>query len=136
MSLNRDYKYVILDSTKVYIGAKYEVDELEEDVRIPVKFIASIRKIIPIEEQESLAIDEHLYGLEEKTVPYLMWKQLGIMMKFQNLYPTSKRGKEIYETELLSFDEGIKRMKEDPEKKQSFLTEIQFTKLKLSMLGI
>jgi hypothetical protein len=36
MSVNRDYKYVILDSTKVYIGAKYEVDELEEDVRIPV----------------------------------------------------------------------------------------------------
>jgi hypothetical protein len=69
-------------------------------------------------------------------MPYLMWKQLGIMMKFQKLYPTLKRGKEIYETELLSFDEGIKRMKEDPEKKQSFLAEIQFTKLKLSMLGI
>lgn len=132
----RDYKYVILDSTRVYIGSKFMVDELEEDVRIPVKFIAAVRKVIPMEEQENLTIDEHLYGLKEGEADYLMWKQLGISMKFQNLYPTKKRGKDLFETQILSFDEGMKRIKQDLKKQNSFLVEIQFLKIKLSMLGV
>ena len=132
----RDYKYVILDSTRVYIGSKFKVDELEEDVRIPVKFIAAVRNVIPMEEQENLTIDEHLYGLKEGETAFLMWKQLGISMKFQNLYPTKKRGKELFETKILSFGEGMERIKLDSKKQNSFLVEIQFSKIKLAMLGV
>jgi len=136
MSNNADYKYVLQDSMNIYIGAKFTVKELEEDDRIPVKFISSLRKVIVLKEEEDIALDTNLYQLTKNERAYSMWKQLRISMKFQNLQPVIKRGKEIYLSEKVSFEEGLLKIQEDPDQKKWFLTEIQFAKMRLAMLGI
>jgi hypothetical protein len=136
MANNMDYKFVLQDTMRVYIGAKYTVREIEEDDRIPVKLIASIRKVIKLEENEDIALDTHFYNLKKEEIAYIMWKQLKISMKFQNLQPEIKRGKEIYQSESVSFEEGLKKIQEDPNQKKWYLTEIQFAKMRLAMLGI
>lgn len=136
MGNSMDYKFVLQDTMRVYIGAKLTVKEIEEDDRIPVKLIASIRKVIQLDEEENLALDTHFYNLKKNEIAYMMWKQLKISMKFQNLQPKIKRGKEVYQSEIVSFDEGLRKIQDDLEQKKWFLTEIEFAKMRLAMLGI
>ncbi len=136
MSNNMDYKYIIQDTMNIFIGAKFTVKELEEDDRIPVKLISSLRKVIILEEDEDIAIDVHLYQLSKQDKAYRMWKQLRISMKFQNLQPTLVRGKEIFESEVVTFQEGMEKMEKDPFGEKWFLSEIKFAKMRLAMLGI
>ncbi len=135
MTQNGDYKYAMQDSITVFIGAKYQFDELEEDLRVPVKLIAAIRSYLTISEQKGISIESYFYALDQGDQAYYLWKHLHIKMKFQSLFTTQRFHRDIYQSECLSFEEGMKRIKEDPNKERWFLTEIQVSKMRLSMVG-
>ena len=71
-----DYKYVMLDTAFLYLGAKYNYGEIIENEDIPFKFRAIIEHYILPEMDAETTLESHFYFMEKKEFSYKTYQQL------------------------------------------------------------
>lgn len=121
--LNDEFKYILFDTMKVYIGAGYTTEELLKADNIPFKLKAIIMKYIGQEMPKGIMLAEHIANLTEESLPYMTWVQLKLKVKV-NFIDDKKQL-------MMKLPEFLKAIKEYPEEKQYFIEEIILSKLSL-----
>ena len=80
-----DYKYVMLDTAFLYLGAKYNYGEIIENEDIPFKFRAIIEHYILPEMDAETTLESHFYFMDKKEFSYKTYQQLKIKVKVSRL---------------------------------------------------
>lgn len=78
---DNDFKYVMLDTGNIYLGARFTFGELLEQEMVPFKLKTVIRRYFLPEVTEDTSLESQFYYLEEGTVLCETFKQLRIKVK-------------------------------------------------------
>ncbi len=129
-----DYKYVMVDTSYIYLGAKYTYGELIENEDVAFKLRTIFERYIMPELSGDTTLEAHFRGIS-KDLAYKTYKQLKIKLKVsrpvvqKNLFgKTSKK----YITENVPLDKFLE-MKLDGE---ILVQEIVFSKLALMSFAV
>lgn len=133
-----DFKYVMLDTAFLYLGAKYSYGEMLENEDIPFKFRATIERYILPEMDPETTLESHFYHMDNKEFSYKTFRQLKIKVKVSRL--VEKKGflglgkkKRVYVSELIPLDKFVVMSKEEKERNGIMIQEIVVNKL--AMMG-
>lgn len=81
MQQDNDFKYVMQDTGKVYLGARYTFGELLEAEMVPFKLKAIISHYVFKEAEKDTSLESQFYYLEQGTFLYQVFDQLKIKVK-------------------------------------------------------
>lgn len=138
--LNDDFKYVMLDTMKIYFGASYTYDEMIKDEHVPFKFQAIIMQYFKKEEDGSTTLAEHFYKLQPESMGYMTFSQLKPKIKFTIMNGRKdSKGRLHNRNEVLSLKDFVKVMEEFKQEvkngnlseEQLFIQEISISKMAL-----
>ena len=105
---DNDFKYVMMDTGNVYLGARFTFGELMEQELVPFKLKTIIRRYFLPETTEDTSLESQFYYLEKATVLFETFKQLRIRVKV-NVQEEKKTlfGKKVcrYQEKILSLNE-------------------------------
>ena len=105
---DNDFKYVMIDTGNVYLGARFTFGELMEQELVPFKLKTIIRRYLLPETTEDTSLESQFYYLEKDTVLFETFKQLRIRVKV-NVQEEKKTffGKKVfqYREKILSLNE-------------------------------
>lgn len=105
---DNDFKYVMMDTGNVYLGARFTFGELMEQELVPFKLKTIIRRYFLPETTEDTSLESQFYYLEKDTVLFETFKQLRIRVKV-NVQEEKKTlfGKKVcrYQEKILSLNE-------------------------------
>lgn len=128
---SEDFKYVMLDSSKVYVGTSLNYAELQKNSQTPFKLRAIIMSYMK-NLDENITVAEHLTGMSTESMEYLTYRQLKCKVKFTTIGTKVKRnGKRLDETKVLRLDEFRKAIDELDESVDYFVSELSVSKLSL-----
>ncbi len=102
------YKYVMADTSNIYIGAKYTYEDLLESEDIGFKLKSIISHYILKESDPQTSLESELYFLTEDSFTYKTFEQLKIKIKTQVL--TEK--KSIFGKTSVAYKEKVYSLKE------------------------
>ncbi len=133
-----DYKYVMLDTAFLYLGAKYSYGEILENEDIPFKFRAAIERYILPEMDAETTLESHFYHMDSKEFSYKTYRQLKIKVKVSRLVEKKGffglgKGKKVYRSELIPLDKFVAMPAEEKESNGIMIQEIVVNKL--AMMG-
>ncbi|MBQ6695326.1 MAG: hypothetical protein IJN16_01330 [Lachnospiraceae bacterium] len=136
-----DYKYVMLDTAFLYLGAKYSYQEIVENEEIPFKLRTIVERYIIPEMGGETTLESDLYYMQEKDFTYRTLMQLKAKVKVSRL--VTKKGflglgkpKRVYETVMIPLAEFAKLSKEQKEKDGIFIQELVINKLSLMAFAV
>lgn len=138
--LNDDFKYVMLDTMKIYFGASYTYDEMLKDEHVPFKFQAIIMQYFKKEEEGSITLAEHFYKLQPESMGYMTFSQLKPKIKFTIIDGRKdSKGRLHNRNEVLSLKDFVKVMEEFKQEVKNgnlnedrlFIQEIAISKMAL-----
>ncbi|MBQ8822770.1 MAG: hypothetical protein IJZ82_09020 [Lachnospiraceae bacterium] len=129
-----DYKYVMVDTSFIYLGAKYTYGELLENEDVAFKLRTIFERYIMPELSGDTTLEEHFQHME-KDLAYKTYKQLKIKLKIskpvmqKNIFgKTSKK----YISENVPLDKYLE-MRQDGE---ILVQEVVFGKLALMSFAV
>lgn len=139
MGTDQDFKYVIQDFSNVYVGARLTYEELTQSTDTPARLNSAIFMYIAKEAVMDKQICEHLYEIEEGSMPYMIYAQLKAQMKIVSpIMKTDKKGRQFteYKTNTVFVTDFIKdkQLKECTD--VSRVSEVTFKKLHLMSLSV
>ena len=82
---SQDYKYVIQDTGKLYVGAKYSLDEIAKEQEIPFKFRSIVMRHMMPEMDKSNTFESIFYYMQPDGYLYEMFLQLKTRIKVTRL---------------------------------------------------
>ena len=136
-----DYKYVMLDTAFLYLGAKDSYQEIVENEEIPFKLRTIVERYIIPEMGGETTLESDLYYMQEKDFTYRTLMQLKAKVKVSRL--VTKKGflglgkpKRVYETVMIPLAEFAKLSKEQKEKDGIFIQELVINKLSLMAFAV
>lgn len=103
--INRDYKLVVQDMYKLYIGAQMTVSEMNVFDDVPFKVKKMFNLYFNCDDKESKTISELVAGIKKDSIEYSLCKQLKL--KFNTGFFVEKNGQEKYASKLITLDEYI-----------------------------
>jgi len=131
-----DFKYVMLDTAFLYLGAKYSYAELVENEEVPFKLRGIFERYIIPEMDLETTLESHFYHMESKEFSYKTYRQLKIKVKVSRL--VEKKGffglgklKRVYVSEIIPLDKFVAIPKIQKEKDGFLIQEIVISKLAL-----
>lgn len=131
-----DYKYVMLDTAFLYLGAKYSYGELVENEDVPFKMRAALERYILPEMDPETTLESHFYHMDSKEFSYKTYHQLKIKVKVSRL--VEKKGffglgkvKRVYTSELIPLEKFVAMTKSQKEHDGILIQEIVISKLAL-----
>ena len=131
-----DFKYVMLDTAFLYLGAKYSYAELIENEEVPFKLRSVFERYIIPEMDPETTLESHFYHMESKEFSYKTYRQLKIKIKVSRL--VEKKGflglgqpKRVYVSEIIPLDKFVAIPKEQKERDGFLIQEIVISKLAL-----
>lgn len=135
----QDYKYVIQDTGKLYIGAKYTLDEIAKEQEIPFKFRSVVMRHIMPEINKESTFESIFYYMQPEGYLYEMFLQLKTRVKVTRLTKVKGLfGKLSYEHK-----EALYKLSElvllSPEQKKALgisIQEIQCSKLAIMTFSL
>ena len=132
-TIYEDYKYSMQDTSKVYVGSKYTLDEILESEDMPFKFRLIVERYILPEADLQDTLETHLYYLEPKSFIVKIYKQLKAKVKVNVI--EEKKGifgsKKQYVTKLMTVEELAVMPQEEKESKGLVVQELVMSKLAL-----
>ena len=135
----QDYKYVIQDTGKLYVGAKYSLDEIAKEQEIPFKFRSIIMRCVMKEIDKQTTFESLFYYIQPDGYLYEMFLQLRTKVKVTKL--TKVKG--LFGKESYVHKEAIYKLPElvalSPEQKKTLgltIQEIQYSKLAIMTFSI
>lgn len=131
-----DYKYVMLDTAFLYLGAKYNYGEIIENDDVPFKFRAIIEHYILPEMDVETTLESHFYFLDKKEFSYKTYQQLKIKVKVSKLVTKKPflglgKPKRIYQSEVIPLAKFVEMTKEEKERDGILIQEIVISKFAL-----
>lgn len=131
-----DFKYVMLDTAFLYLGAKYSYGELIENEEVPFKMRAALERYILPEMDPETTLESHFYHMDSKEFSYKTYRQLKIKIKVSRL--VEKKGffglgktKRVYTSEIIPLDKFVAMPKTQKERDGILIQEIVISKLAL-----
>lgn len=133
---SEDFKYVMLDSMKVYIGASLSYAELQKQDQTPFKLRAIIMSYMK-NLDENLTIAEHLVSMASESMEHLTYRQLKCKVKFTTMGTRVRRGgKKQNETRVMLLDDFRKVIDDLDEETAFFVEEVSISKLSLMAFSV
>lgn len=131
-----DYKYIMMDTGFLYLGAKYSYQEIMENEEIPFKFRTIVERYMIPEIGGETTLESDLYYMQEKDFTYRTYMQLKAKVKVSRLVmkkPFLGMGKEkrMYQTVMIPVAEFAKMSKAEKERDGIFIQELVINKLSL-----
>lgn len=131
-----DFKYVMLDTAFLYLGARYSYAEILGNEDIPFKFRATIERYIIQEMDPETTLESHFYHMDSKEFSYKTYRQLKIKVKVSRLVEKKAfwglgKPKCVYVSELIPLDKFVSMSKEQKEQNGILIQEIVVNKLAL-----
>lgn len=131
-----DYKYVMLDTAFLYLGAKYSYREILENEDVPFKFRAIMEHYIIPEMDAETTLESHFYFMDKKEFSYKTYQQLKIKVKVSKLVTKKPflgigKPKRIYQAEVIPLAKFVEMPKAEKERDGILIQEIVVNKLAL-----
>ncbi len=103
-----DFKYMLQDVGRIYIGAKYTYRELMENPELNFKFKSIIEHYLFRETNPDTSLESDFYYMEPGSFSYRTYEQLKIKLKISIL--TDKKGRQgktrrVYREKILTLEE-------------------------------
>lgn len=131
--MNRnDFKYVIQDLSKVYIGANYTYEELQNEDDMPVKFKEAAFRVFSMETSLATTIAAHLLSIKKEDRSYFVYKQMRVKIKVTSLV----RGSNGFSTGSYKLDEFMDEFQNKAVQGEYFIEELEIKKLHLAGLSV
>ncbi|MCR4618123.1 MAG: hypothetical protein K5669_08065 [Lachnospiraceae bacterium] len=133
-TLYEDYKYSMQDTSCLYVGAKYTIDEIAENEDILFKFRKVCAESLKIGSDGEDTLETILYYLEPGDFRVQVLKQMrskvrvGVIKEKKSLF--GKKKKE-YVTEFMSIPDLVSMSKEEKESVGLVIQELRVNKLAL-----
>jgi hypothetical protein len=131
-----DYKYIMMDTSFLYLGSKYSYQEVLENEEVPFKFRTIVERYLIPEIGGETTLESDLYYMTEKDFTYRTYMQLKAKVKVSRL--VEKKGflglgksKRVYETVMIPLNQFVKLSKAEKEKDGIFVQELCISKLSL-----
>lgn len=132
---NRDFKYVMQDVSRVYIGAKYTYREMMDSDEIPFKLKAILSHYILKEVAEDTTPENHIFYIRDTDLSYMVYRQLRA--RFQMDFPVlSRKGTWQYRREYHTIDEIIRHTEWKSKQDEIVVGEMVLTKLHIMMMSL
>lgn len=127
-----DYKYSMLDSNCLYIGAKYTFEEILENEDILFKFRKVVADSLLKDNDKEDTLESFLYFLEPDDFRVQVLKQMRCKIRISSIKEVGifKKRKE-YVTSFISVTDLVKLSKEEKEKIGIVIQELRVNKLAL-----
>ena len=132
---NKDFKYVIQDITKLYIGAKLTYQEMMDldDVSFKLKVILSHYMLKEV--AGDTTPENHVFYMKDTDLSYIMYKQLKA--KFKMNFPVlTKKGTWQYKSEYHTIEEIVHNEQWHEQKDRIVIEEMEIGKMRLAAIGI
>lgn len=103
-----DFKYMLQDVNRIYIGAKYTYRELMENPETAFKFKSVIEHYLLKETDPDTSLESDFYYMKSESFSYRTYEQLKVKLKISILTDkTGKRGKmeRVYREQIVSLQE-------------------------------
>lgn len=104
-----DYKYVMVDTGSVYLGAKYTYGELLQNEDVPFKIRTIVERYILPQADAETTLESEFYYMAQDSLTYRTYRQLKVKVKCSRLVEKKKffsKGKKNrrYVTELIGLE--------------------------------
>ena len=139
-TLDRSFKYTMMDTTRIYVGGRMTYQEMIEWDDVPFKIKAIVNKeFVPAAGTTEITFPDHFRIIEKDSFLFQVLKTLKTKVKVD--IPVLKRGKSeesiIYKSRVCSIDEYLDLIKDgslnltlsDGTVKEAVPEEISFSKL-------
>ena len=133
-----DFKYVMLDTAFMYLGAKYSYGEIVTNEDVPFKFRAMVERYILPETDAETTLESHFYYMEGKDFACRTYRQMKIKVKVSRM--VEKKGflglgkaQKVYKTEIIPLDKFVAMSKEEKERNNILIQEIVVNKMAMMM---
>lgn len=135
---NRDFKYILQDITRIFLGRELTYGDLLEMEDIPFKLKAVTNNYFLKDSVREEKVIEHLSRITEQEFSYQIYDQIKIRIRLNRLVHTkSVFGKEIEKRS--SVECGLKEYSEkyaqEVQNGTAFVEELVISKLALMALG-
>nr|WP_325239788.1 hypothetical protein [uncultured Oscillibacter sp.] len=132
---NRDFKYVMQDVSKVYIGAKYTYQEMMDTDEIPFKLKAILSHYILKEVAGDTTPENHIFYIKDTDLSYLVYKQMKARFKLD--FPVrSPKGTWQYRSEYHTIEEIAGNAAWKEKQDEIVVEEMVLTKLHMMMMSL
>lgn len=132
---SRDFKYVMQDVSRLYIGAKYTYQEMMDTDEIPFKFRAILSHYILKDVAGDTTPENHIFFMKDTDLSYMVYKQMKIRFKMD--FPVlSGKGTWQYRSEYHTIDEIIKNAQWKEHMDEIVVEELMISKLQIMMMSL
>lgn len=132
---NRDFKYVLQDASRVYIGAKYSYQEMMDAEEIPFKWKAILSHYILKEVAGDTTPENHIFYMSDTSVSYMVYKQMKIRFKLS--FPVlSKKGGWQYKSEYHTIEEIVSQDEWRAGRDEIMVEELVISKLQMMLMSL
>ena len=132
-----DFKYIMQDFEKYYIGARYSYDELMTSGFVPFKFKTIIEKYIAKDIDKNATLESHFYFMTDEGFDYRVCRQLRIRLRCSVLSRPHVDGVEDKYTEkIYPIDKLVKLSSQDKMDKGLVIRELILGKLSILMFQV
>ena len=132
---NRDFKYVMQDVSRLYIGAKYTYREMMDTDEIPFKFKAILSHYNMKYFAQHTSQENHIFFIKDTDISYMVYKQMKVRFKM-NFPVLSRRGTWQYRSEYHTIDEIMKNEQWKEHMDEIVVEEMMISKLQIMMMSL
>lgn len=136
-----DYKYVMVDTGNVYLGAKYSYKELLQNDDVPFKIRSIVERYILPEADPDTTLESDFYYMTADSFAYRTYRQLKIKIKCSRLVEkkglfSGKKGKKVYVTELIGLEDFTAMSPAEKQAQGILVQEIVVNKLAMIVFTV
>lgn len=132
-----DFKYIMQDFEKYYIGARYSYNELMDSSFVPFKFKTIIERYIAKDIDKNITLENHLYSITDEDFDYRVYKQLRLRLRCSVLAKEHEDDREDkYCEKIYTIDKLVKLSSAEKEGKKLVIRELILSKLALMIFQV
>lgn len=136
----QDYKYIMSDVSKIYIGAEMSYAEICAHDFAPFKFVAVIGQYLYKEAAPDMTLKEHLLAMTRDSLSYQTLHHLKASLKMSIYSQTTDRHGRMKEKwlidEIVGVDEYVSEESYHQYPEHAIVTELILKKLPLMMFSV
>ncbi len=136
-----DYKYVMVDTGNVYLGAKYSYRELLQNDDVPFKIRSIVERYILPEADPDTTLESDFYYMTADSFACRTYRQLKIKVKCSRLVEKKglffeKKRKKVYTTELIGLEDFAAMSPAEKQTQGIVVQEIVVNKLAMMVFTV
>lgn len=132
---NNDFKYVMQDVSRLYIGAKFTYREMMNTDEIAFKFKAILSHYMLKEVADDTTPENHVFYMNDTDLSYMVYQQLKV--KFKMSFPVlSKKGTWQYKSEYHTIEEIVHNRQWQEQKDKIVIEEMVIGKMQLMAMSL